>query len=138
MSPEPPAAEIAQVQSYNTHLAKQAFVNLAKLSGKSATTPEDALQVEKRAARPQGVPADKAVEDILPKFLHLAADPDSGKEEEQMPNPAFPYGSATIRGVNLGGWLVREYLTLCFNVHKVILYRCSRALDHAFHLLERW
>lgn len=72
--------------------------------------PEDSKDgqaaLDKRAAKPQGVPDLKDVEQVLPNFLHLSAEVSLGKEEA--PNPAFPYGSTPIRGVNLGGWLVRE------------------------------
>lgn len=151
LSPEPPAAEIAQVQSYNTHLAKQAYINLAKLSGRPAAVPaakrqeddsDGASQVERRAARPQGVPAIKEVDDVLPKFLHLAADPNGSKEEEQVPNPAFPYGSVPIRGVNLGGWLVREFCRKTSITHaEVPFLQSSLGLPHLFSrrlVTQRW
>jgi hypothetical protein len=45
-------------------------------------------------------------------------------------NPAFPYGSTQVRGVNLGGWLVLEVYTTFWAVLAPNI--THSAMDHPF------
>jgi hypothetical protein len=126
---EPPsAAAIAQAQEQNTQLARQAYANLARISGGKAsdhdsdntlsdTSEEDETMIPDilpRAARPQKSPSQAPESDVDER------DEDETAKAPAKPLPAlhrahtyaarglgkFQYGRDPIRGVNIGGWLV--------------------------------
>ena len=126
----PSPAAIAEAQEQNTQLARQAYANLARISGGkapahqvdddsgSSVSEDDADLVPdilRRAARPQKYPVAGHQVDTA----NEAGDGDSTKQPTK-PLPAlhrahtyaarglgkFQYGTDPIRGVNIGGWLV--------------------------------
>ena len=124
LAPDPPPAEIAQVEEHNDQLARQAFVNLFRISGGGARTVETARASPanaKRAARPQKAPHSLSSSAMpIQNNSDIVASVERHQKRDGSVSPAFPYGQEPIRGVNIGGWLVCQYRS-CLRPTRIVL-----------------